>query len=145
MTFVKKISLALLFLSFNFVFAQTKPIESLIQNINNQDAYIVMTRTMSPRISSASAKEIVKIGKPATPDLIQVLDSQSKGIAAHFILSEIWKETWEETLCCLIHDEGNAEIVNINGLEIRIENEVLSASDEALKNNKERWKKRTHA
>ena len=144
MTFTKNLAFALLFMSFNFTFAQTK-VESLLQNISNRDAYIVMTRTMSPRVSGESAKGIVEFGKTATPELIQLLDSQNKGIAVHFILSEIWKDKWEEEICCLIHEQGNVEIVNINGLEIQIEDDVLSATDENLKNNKEIWKKRTHA
>jgi len=123
---VKNVTFAVLALAFNFVSAQTKQLESLIQNIDNKDTYIVMARTMSSRVHNESANQIVQIGKTATPELIKVLNSQNKGIAAHFILSEIWKEQWTAEICCMIRTEGTIEIVNINGLEIKIEDDVLS-------------------
>jgi hypothetical protein len=38
-----------------------------------------------------AAKRLVKIGKPATPQLLQVLNDEERGVAAHLILTEIWE------------------------------------------------------
>lgn len=141
MTKFISIASTLFFLSFNLGFAQKQNLDSLIQNINNKDAYIVLTKTMSPRINGNSANSIVRIGKQATPDLIKILDNKNKGIIAHFILSEIWKEKWNEQICCNIKNIDNEEIVIINGLEIHINGNILYSTAENLNKNKENWKK----
>ena len=46
-------------------FGQTRVIDSLIQNINNKQAYILLTRTMSPRINSTAGIKIIQLGKAA--------------------------------------------------------------------------------
>ena len=42
-------------------------------------------------INSTIGNEIIKIGAPATQELIKILDDRNKGIIAHVILSKIWK------------------------------------------------------
>lgn len=127
--------------TFNFNYSQNKEVDSLIQKIDNKDAYIVLTKTISPRIKGMYANRLVEIGKKASPELIKVLESPSKGIAAHFLLSKIWKDIWEEEVCCNIKNIGMVEIIIINGLEIRIENNMLYATPENLKKEIEVWKK----
>jgi hypothetical protein len=122
-------------------FGQIKVIDSLIQKITNNDAYIVLVKTMSPRINSDAGNRIIMIGKEATPELIKILDNQNQGIIAHFILSKIWKENWNEEACCAILSNGKVEIIIINGLKIYIENNTLYSKIDDLKNNKEKWKK----
>jgi hypothetical protein len=95
---------------------------------------------MSPRVAGNSAKEIVDIGKNATPELIRILDSKDKGIVAHFILSEIWNDKWKEEVCCYIKNMNDEEIVTINGLEIHIKNNALFSTTQSLNNNKQNWK-----
>lgn len=139
--FLKKIALTLLVFTFSLGYAQNKEVDSLIQKLDNKDAYIVLTKTTSPRLRGNTAIRIVEIGKIASPELIKILDSQSQGIAAHFILSKIWQDIWEEEVCCNIRSVGDVEIFIINGLEIRIENNVLYSTPESLKKEKEIWKK----
>ena len=143
-TLIKKVTLILVIISFNSICAQHKEIDSLIQKIDNKDAYIVLTKTTSPRINVTSANRIVAIGKVASPALIKILDSQNKGIMAHFILSKIWQNIWEEEVCCNIRRVGNIEILKINGLEITIENNTLYATPENLKKIKQAWKVNCH-
>ncbi|WP_445452310.1 hypothetical protein [Flavobacterium sp. 25HG05S-40] len=141
---VKKIILIVVVISFNSICAQHKEIDSLIQKIDNKDAYIVLTKTTSPRINGTTANRIVAIGKMASPALIKILDSQNKGIMAHFILSKIWQNIWEEEVCCNIKRVGDIEILKINGLEIKIENNTLYATPENLKKIKQAWKVNCH-
>lgn len=143
--YLKQLVVFAVALTSGIAMSQVKPETSLIEKINNKDAYIVMTKTMSPRINSEAGAAIIKIGKRATPALINILEDQNKGIIAHFILSEIWKEDWEEAICCNVSFDGNIEIVTINGLEISIENNELHAKPADLKNNKASWKKRSEA
>ncbi|GAB3721543.1 hypothetical protein [Flavobacterium koreense] len=137
----RKIALILLVFISCLSYAQNKEVDSLIQKLDNKDAYIVLTKTTSPRLKGNTANRIIEIGKMASPELIKILDSQSQGVVAHFILSKIWQEVWEEEICCNIRSVGEIEILTINGLEIRVENNVLYSTQESLKRKKEIWKK----
>ena len=139
------ITSTLFFLSFNLSIAQKQNLDSLIQNINNKDAYIVLVKTMSPRIHGDLANSIVAIGKKATPELIKILDNNNKGVIAHFILSEIWKDNWNEEICCDVTNIDNEEIIIINGLEVHIKNNILYSTAESLNKNKQKWKEFWHA
>jgi hypothetical protein len=141
---LKKIALFLVFFSLNLTYAQNKEVDSLIQKIDNKDAYIVLTKTTSPRVKGNNAKRIIEIGKTASPELIKILDSQNRGIIAHFILSEIWKNIWDEEVCCNIRNVGEIEIFTINGLEIQVENNTLYSTPENLKKNQKIWKENCH-
>lgn len=138
---MKSIYFALIFsfLSYPVLWAQKQNINTLIEQINNTDAYIMLTQTMSPRISGTCANDLVKIGKKATPELIKVLESAHQGIIAHFILSEIWKDQWQEQACCHIIKINGEEIITLNELEIHIKNNLLYATAQSLHKNKERW------
>lgn len=130
----------LLFMS-GFSSAQTQSIERLIEQIDNKEAYILMLKTMSPRIKSDAGLQLIRIGKSASPQLIRILDQQNKGVIAHFILSEIWKKTWEEEICCNVETDGRLEIITINGLRVIIDNNKLSATSADMIQNKTYWKK----
>lgn len=138
---IKKLLLFFGFICCYTSYGQQKIVDSLIQRINNKEAYILLVKTMSPRINSEAGKQIIQIGKKATPELIQILDSQDKGIVAHFILSEIWKATWSEQMCCNIMYNGSIEIFTVNGLKIYVENNVLFSNEIDLKINKTHWEK----
>jgi hypothetical protein len=138
---LKKSFVILLLLVGTVSFSQTKTLDSLIQRIDNKDAYIVLLKTVSPRINSSAGTKIIEIGKPATPELIKALGSEQKGVIAHFILSEIWKDTWDETLCCQLQYQGITEIITVNNLKIYIEENQLYSKLEDLKAIKEKWTK----
>jgi hypothetical protein len=143
-TLLKNTVFILVLFSLNLGYTQNKEIDSLILKIDNKDAYIILTKTISPRVKGDSAERLVDIGKLASPELIKILDHQSKGIIAHFILSKIWDKVWEEEVCCNIRNVRNVEILTINGLEILIENNILYSNEENLKKNQQTWKKITH-
>ena len=42
-------------------FGQTRAIDSLVQKINNKDAYLLLVKTISPRIKGDENKKIIKI------------------------------------------------------------------------------------
>ncbi|MBS7788044.1 hypothetical protein KIH23_12120 [Flavobacterium sp. CYK-55] len=134
-----RIAIALFFLSLQWCVAQKQSVDSLVKQLDNKDAYIVLTYTMSPRVSGTCANDLVKIGKKATPELIKVLENANQGIIAHFILSEIWKDQWQEENCCRINKINGEEIITLNELEIHIKNNLLYATAQSLHKNKERW------
>jgi len=121
--------------------AQNQSIDRLIEQIDNKEAYIVMLKTMSPRIKSEAGFQLIRIGKSASPYLIRILDQQNKSIIAHFILSEIWKKSWQEEICCNVETDGRVEIITINRLRVIIDNNQLSATPADMIQNKTYWKK----
>lgn len=122
-------------------YSQNREVDSLIGTISNKDAYVMLVNTLSPRLKTGAATEIVKIGKQATPKLIDVLDHQNKSVIAHFILLQIWKENWEEQQCCDVRELNGVEIYYINGLEVRYDGVTMYATTEAAKTNKSYWTK----
>ena len=124
-------------------FAQSKVTDSIFQNLNNKAVYIVFVKTMSPRIKGLPDYKIIEMGKQAAPQLIKILDDENKGIAAHVLLSKIYKV--EESICCDILTNGMIEIVYLNGLKIYIENDRLYSKPEDLRMNKAHWKKMIEA
>ncbi len=137
--YIKNSIVLLLLILGNTNYSQIRTLDSLIQIIDNKDAYIVLLKTLSPRINSNAGAKIIEIGKPATPELIKILENENKGVIAHFILSEIWKDSWNETLCCPFQYIGTEEIITLNNLNIYIEDNKLNSKLEDLKANKERW------
>lgn len=132
--------LLLLLLCTTFVsVGQTKTLDSLVQKIDNNDVYVVILETISPRINGVAENEIIALGKDATPSLIKVLDDKNKGIVAHVLLSKIWNDKFPEATCCNLQYIRNTEILIINGLKIYIEDNTLVATQEDLKKNKENW------
>ena len=72
--------------------AQCDRIDPLIQELNNTQLKIRTGYVWFPAMYSAPGDSLLKIGKPATQELINVLDDTSKGIIAHHILVTIWNE-----------------------------------------------------
>jgi hypothetical protein len=62
-------------------FAQSPRVQSLINRIDNN------------QLHSPAATKLIKIGKPASHQLIQVLDDSTRGIVAHYILQKIWLDS----------------------------------------------------
>ncbi|MEC4003569.1 hypothetical protein OX283_002770 [Flavobacterium sp. SUN052] len=128
--------------------AQTKSIENLIAEIDNNQIHIVMQYVWYPEMKSEQAEEIIKMGKSVTPKIIALLDNPSKGIIAHFILSKIWEKNWGDG------KSGNFVSINDNNFSV-IHNELkiyvvytsvstcdfLYSKSEDLKTNKAKWEK----
>lgn len=72
--------------------AQKTAFDSLVQKIDNKQIGIAMTYVFYPVMDSYAGDSLVKIGKQVTQRLVELLDDTSKGVIAHFILSNIWKE-----------------------------------------------------
>lgn len=89
------------------------------------------------------AEQLLKIGKPATVELVSVLEDENKGVAAHLILSQIWepdKIAWEDRV------EGNNFVLVYNGLkwtDVITEGSVKSQVDVSdLKKNADEWRRK---
>jgi hypothetical protein len=122
--------------------AQTKKIDSLVHKVNNRDIYVLLLKKVIPRVNeNSSGTEIIKIGRQVTPKLIKILDDQNKGIAAHIILTEIWKNDWSQIDSSSVIHNGKEEIIIIRGLKTHvIKNDLFSTNIELTKN-KIKWKK----
>ena len=70
--------------------AQTTNVDVLISKLDNSQLYGTCHYNWVLEMKSESADSLIKIGKPVSGKLIQLLDNQKKGIIAHYILSKIW-------------------------------------------------------
>ncbi len=118
----KVIYIALLLFS-TLVVGQQKKIEKLFLEINNtqlsvveRDAYFIL------EMKSNAGKKLIRKGKILTPELINLLNDPKKGLIAHYILSQIWKNNWGESSCGGNEKPNLNEITYIiyNGLRIEI-------------------------
>ena len=100
-----------------------------------------------PVMKSSSGDSLIKIGKPATKDLIAVLGDTTKGIIAHFILSTIWNEELKKAGwkvgSGVYYIENNLDTVNrvyLGGLTFYQDNYYrLFAGQNELNRNKKEW------
>jgi len=91
-----------------------------------------------------AAKELVRIGKPASRELLEVLEDKDKGVAAHVILTRIWEPGAKSATR---FDLGRRRIISTNnGLEWAtvftedgVRNEV---EEEALTRNAAEWRRK---
>ena len=92
-----------------------------------------------------SAKKLVLIGKPATDELLMVLEDENRGVAAHLVLSEIWEP---KRVAFGNRLEGDKFIHTYNGLEwvdilILKEKRIESTVEKgALVRNAEEWRRK---
>jgi hypothetical protein len=79
--------------SFN-CFAQSDRIDRLLNQINNDQIVINRGYFYYPEMRSYAVDFLItNIGEPATDKLINLLTDATKGIIAHFILSNIWSSS----------------------------------------------------
>jgi len=76
---------------------QKQSIDKFISRLDNQQIAIVMQYAWYPKMVSPAGDSLIKIGKPATEKLISLLSDTSKGIIAHYILSNIWADKLRRT------------------------------------------------
>lgn len=72
---------------------QAQTIDSLINQINNNQIYSTCQYILVIKIDSDAANLLIQMGKPVTDQLIPLLDNPKKGIITHYILSNIWLDT----------------------------------------------------
>ena len=75
---------------------QNQNIDTLISKIDNQQIVVVMQYVWYPKMFSLAGDSLIKIGKTSTDKLIPLLSDTSKGIIAHYILSNIWADKLEK-------------------------------------------------
>jgi hypothetical protein len=71
-------------------FGQTKDFVKLLDKISNQQIVIMEQYVWYPKMFSPAGDSLIKIGKPATNELVALLNDTGKGIIVHYILSNIW-------------------------------------------------------
>ena len=142
MNILKYLTFAIFIYSSSTIYAQTKKIDSLVHKVNNRDIYVLLLKKVTPRVNeNSSGTEIIKIGRQATPKLIKILDDQNKGIAAHIILTEIWKNDWPQIDSSSVVRNEKEEIIIIRGLKTHVIKNDLFSTDIELTKNKLKWKK----
>lgn len=143
-----KISLYNFFIFISFTInAQTERIDKLISKIENRQ--ITVVEKDNPKMKSRAGNKIIKMGKEVTPTIISLLNDSKKGIIAHFILCEIWKDNvgFGSSSCGVIDSKKNIVVTYFFYKNLRIEvnsNNTIFATNESLINNKKMWQELTN-
>lgn len=69
---------------------QTDKIRSLVKALDNSQITIDRFNNWRSILNGPAAHSLLRIGKPATPQLLTALSDSTKGTIAHFILTYIW-------------------------------------------------------
>ena len=129
-------------------FGQEQSIDTFISKINNQQIVVMMQYVWYPKMFSPAGDSLIQIGKPATDKLIPLLSDISKGIIAHFILSNIWRKELGkagQTLGSNVHqvDNDTAAVLGIlytDFIFYQDNNRHIFSRQAYLESNRERWK-----
>jgi len=72
--------------------AQNEDIVSKLASELSWDSFEYHTTTYFTEIVfiGTSAKELIEIGKPATEELLQIVEIEDKGVIVHLLLTRIW-------------------------------------------------------
>jgi hypothetical protein len=107
----------------SLVVGQQKKIEKLFFEIDNTQMSVVEKGgNFKLEMKSKAGKKLIRKGKILTPKLINLLNDPKKGLIAHYILSQIWKNNWGQSSCGGNEKPTLNEITYIiyNGLRIEI-------------------------
>lgn len=81
----------LLFISLLFQLSgQTSKINSQISKLDNSQFVIDHSEKASFKVKGSAAQKLIRIGKPATAQLIKALDDEQRNIMAQYVLCHIW-------------------------------------------------------
>jgi len=121
-------------------FEQTKQIDSLIRMLHNNEIkpdgnYFGPTYYLS----NGPAVKLITIGKAVTVGLLNVLTDSSKGVVAHLILTELWKDSFPGVNPIHI-DRDDITIFTVDGLTFFIKGDQVYANRHDLEMNLVRWK-----
>jgi len=125
---------------------QKQSVDTLITKIDNQQIVIMMQYVWFPKMFSPAGDDLVKIGKSVTDKLIPLLKDTSKGIIAHYILSNIWADKLKiagQTLSSRVYpinDKADTLEILYSDFTFYQDNKRRNfAKQDDLDNNKIRW------
>jgi hypothetical protein len=120
--------------------AQADKIDSLIEKINNNNLYGTCNYVWVLKMDSQEANALITIGEPASHKLIGLLQTENKGIIAHYILSNIFLKKIESESCWDQYETDSIVKYVFCGLKFH-ENKKgnIKASQEELDRNYNVW------
>jgi hypothetical protein len=119
--------------------AQIHKIDSLIQNIDNDQLYGTCHYAWFLEMKSIAGDSLIKIGNPAINNLIDLLDNKEKGIIAHYILVNISKIPYMQSSSFEHFERDTLLDYYYAGLTFHEKNGHFYTSDSALFKNKNKW------
>ena len=121
-----------------FLKGQSAKVDSLIQNINNDQLYGTCHYGWFLEMNSNAGNKLIKMGNSVVNQLVPFLDNREKGIISHYILTMItsgysFNSSFE-------HFEKDSILdCNFNGLKFYDRMGHMYTSDSILFENKKKW------
>ena len=102
------------FLTSVYCFSQTNRIDSLINKLDNNQLRGTCHYAWIVEFNSDPGWELIKLGKCATDQLVKSLSDSSRGIAVHYVLTQIYKpdSSWVQTIAFANRDALSIYLCN---------------------------------
>ena len=126
-------------LSFLSVSAQVDKTDSLIKKIHNKQLRGNCHYVWDLEMQSDPGRELTKIGKTATNQLIGVLTDPNKGIIAHYILTNIWVDTIRQRSSFEHYAKDSFVHYEYNGLVFYERHNQWYSLKKNMEENKNKW------
>ncbi len=137
---MKHFFIAIFLLACQEVFSQDEKIDSLIYLLNNNDIRGECNYNWVVKFNSKARSELEFIGRPATGKLLTALTDSIRGVAAHYILTRIYKPDFESPQYMNWAEKDNLTIYKYNGLVFFQSEHGTYANKDALLINLLEWK-----
>jgi hypothetical protein len=119
--------------------AQTDIIDSLIQNINNNQLFGTCHYAWFLEMNSSAGNSLIKMGNQVVPRLIPFLDNRDKGIIIHYILANIFGNPCYFSSSFEHFEKDSILDYDYGGLKFYDKNGQIFTSNTVLINNKNKW------
>lgn len=134
---------------FIFSFCQARDgARELVQSLSWKSFKISQsTHSAEIELTDSVSQALIQMGRPASDELVRILAVQDKGVAAHLILTKIWKPTEQGLTLEYVYDgdEVTQIIYTLNKLSWtwRSSDESFQVAESDLRKITEYWKQTT--
>jgi hypothetical protein len=137
---MKHLLIAILLLACQRVSSQDAKIDSLIHQMSNTDIHGECNYNWVVKFNSKAGNELERIGRPATEKLLTALTDSARGIAAHYVLTRIYKPDARIAHLLALAEKDNLIVYKYNGLLFFESQHGTYTSKDAMRTNLSEWK-----
>jgi hypothetical protein len=125
------------------LYGQNNKVDSLIQNINNDQLYGTCHYAWVLEMESDAGISLIKMGNSIVYKIVPLLDNKDKGIIAHYILCNIIGQPVYSSSSFAHYESDSTIDYNYGGLRFHEKDGHFFTSDSLLQENKINWIKST--
>jgi hypothetical protein len=137
---MKHFFIAIFLLACQGGFCQDANIDSLISQLSDTEIRGECNYNWVVKLNSKAGNMLERIGKPATKKLLSALTDSARGIAAHYVLTRIYKPNEANLQLWAWAEKDNLNVYKFNGLLFFESQNGTYTSRNELMSNLSNWK-----